>query len=97
MTLLERYIEQANPHEAGHILVGRTLGVPIFGLDHIVLRGPNNEVLPGHFIPSELLSRIPASATSRLRNNIRRSRWDSNPPAIWKQWSFAVQPGLLRN
>lgn len=47
---LEEYIEQANPHEAGHILVGRTIGVPIFGLDHIVLRGPNNEVLPGHFI-----------------------------------------------
>src|SRR6266568_2971077 len=23
------------------------------------------------------------------------SRWDSNPPAVWKQRSFAVQPGLL--
>jgi hypothetical protein len=24
------------------------------------------------------------------------SRWDSNPPAVWKQRSFAVQLGLLR-
>jgi len=39
MTLLERYIEQANPHEAGHILVGRNLGIPIYGLDHIVFCG----------------------------------------------------------
>ena len=24
------------------------------------------------------------------------TRWDSNPPAVWKQRSFAVQPGLPR-
>jgi hypothetical protein len=49
MMPLDRSVEQAIPHEAGHILVGRILGVPISGLDHIVFRGPNNEIVPGNF------------------------------------------------
>ncbi len=54
MTPLEPYVEQAIPHEAGHILVGRILGVPISGLDHIVIRGPNNEVFAGNFATKTL-------------------------------------------
>jgi hypothetical protein len=46
---IKTYVEQAFPHEAGHILVGRFVGIPINGLDHIVLRGRNNELLPGNF------------------------------------------------
>jgi hypothetical protein len=53
MKLLDRYVEQAI-HEAGHILVGRILGVPVFRLDHIVVRGPNNELLPGNFATKTL-------------------------------------------
>jgi hypothetical protein len=54
MTLLVQYVSQAIPHEAGHILVGRILGIPIFGLDHIVIRGPNNEIVPGNFATKTL-------------------------------------------
>lgn len=54
MKPLDRYVEQAIPHEAGHILVGRILGVPVSGLDHIVIRGPNNELLPGNFATKTL-------------------------------------------
>ena len=53
MTRLE-YVEQAIPHESGHILVGRILGVPVFGLDHIVVRAPNSEILPGNFATATL-------------------------------------------
>lgn len=49
MTELELFVEQAMPHEAGHILVGRILGIPINGLDHIVLLGASNELVPGNF------------------------------------------------
>jgi hypothetical protein len=49
MTPQERFIEQAIPHETGHILVGRVVGIPIYGLDHIVIRGPNKEVVAGNF------------------------------------------------
>jgi hypothetical protein len=54
MTLLEQYVEQAIAHEAGHVLVGRILGVPISGVDHIVIRGPNNEIVPGNFATNTL-------------------------------------------
>ena len=33
---------------------------------------------------------------NRCRSQDWWSRWDSNPPAVWKQRSFAVQPDLLR-
>jgi hypothetical protein len=46
---LALYVKQAVPHESGHILVGRHVGLKISGLDHIVIRGPNNEILPGNF------------------------------------------------
>jgi hypothetical protein len=49
-TLKEEYIEQAIPHEAGHIVVGRILGIPVSRLDHEVLREPNGELLTGNFI-----------------------------------------------
>lgn len=54
MKPLDRYVEQAIPHEAGHILVGRVLGVPVSRLDHVVVRGPNNELLPGDFATKTL-------------------------------------------
>jgi hypothetical protein len=44
-TVAERYITQAYPHESGHILVGRLLGLKVSGLDHEVIRGRNNEIL----------------------------------------------------
>jgi len=50
------YVDQAIPHEAGHILVGRILGIPISRLDHVVVRGPNNELLPGNFATKTLAS-----------------------------------------
>lgn len=43
------YTTAAVPHEAGHILIGRTLGLPVRALDHFVLRGSKNEMLPGNF------------------------------------------------
>lgn|ERR1700732_4258734 len=49
MTELELFVEQAMPHEAGHILVGRILGIPVNGLDHIVGLGASNELVPGNF------------------------------------------------
>ncbi len=49
MTILAEYVEQAIPHEAGHILVGRILGLPVYRLEHFVKRGRNNELLPGDF------------------------------------------------
>jgi hypothetical protein len=49
MTALENYVEQAIPHESGHILVGRILGIPVARLDHIVIRSQSNEILPGNF------------------------------------------------
>ena len=49
MTELEAFVEQAIPHEAGHILVGRILGIPVNGLDHIVEFGASNKLVPGNF------------------------------------------------
>jgi hypothetical protein len=49
MTELELFIEQAMPHEAGHILVGRILGIPVNGLDHIVELGASDKLVPGNF------------------------------------------------
>jgi hypothetical protein len=49
MTELELFVEQAMPHEAGHILVGRILGIPVNGLDHIVELGASNELVAGNF------------------------------------------------
>jgi hypothetical protein len=54
MRPLDRHVEQAIPHEAGHIIVGRILGVPISRLDHIVVRGPNNELCAGDFATKTL-------------------------------------------
>jgi hypothetical protein len=49
MTALALFVQQAIPHEAGHILVGRILSIPVVRLDHIIIRGQNNELLVGHF------------------------------------------------
>jgi hypothetical protein len=49
MTELELFVEQAMPHEAGHILVGRILGIPVYGLDHIVELGASSELVAGNF------------------------------------------------
>jgi len=43
------YTTAAVPHEAGHILIVRTVGLPVRALDHFVIRGSNNEMLPGNF------------------------------------------------
>lgn len=43
------YTTAAVPHEAGHILIGRIVGLPVRALDHFVMRGPNNEIVPGNF------------------------------------------------
>jgi hypothetical protein len=43
------YTTAAVPHEAGHILIGRMAGLPVRALDHFVIRGPNDEMLPGDF------------------------------------------------
>jgi len=58
-TLEEDYIEQAIPHEAGHIVVGRILGIPVSRLDHEVLQGPNGELLTGNFITVGLAPQDP--------------------------------------
>ena len=50
MSALEQeYIEQSIPHEAGHIVVARVLGIPVYRLDHEVLPGPNGTLLTGNF------------------------------------------------
>jgi hypothetical protein len=49
MTELELFVDAAMPHEAGHILVGRVLGYPIYGLDHIVNVSLENKLVPGNF------------------------------------------------
>lgn len=48
-TLEQEYVEQSIPHEAGHIVVGRVLGIPVYKLDHEVLAGPNGTLLTGNF------------------------------------------------
>lgn len=50
MTSADQYVEQAIPHEAGHVLVGRTLGVLVHRLEHIVVCGPNKKLFPGDFV-----------------------------------------------
>jgi hypothetical protein len=45
MTTLDPNAEQAIPHEAGHILISRAVGVPARGLDIEVVRLPNNQGL----------------------------------------------------
>jgi hypothetical protein len=60
VTILDQYVEQAIPHEAGHILVGRILGLPVFWLEHFVKRGRNNELLPGDFA-TKVLAPTPAN------------------------------------
>src|SRR5260370_15477019 len=45
----QEYVEQSIPHEAGHIVVGRVLGVPVYRLDHEVLHGHNGTLLTGNF------------------------------------------------
>jgi len=57
--IMEEYIEQSIPHEAGHIVVGRILGIPVYRLDHEVLAGPNGELLTGNFITVGLAPRDP--------------------------------------
>jgi hypothetical protein len=42
-------VEQAIPHEAGHILIGKAVGLPAQGLDHIIIRTPEGQKLPGNF------------------------------------------------
>jgi hypothetical protein len=83
MTPLEHYVEQAVPHEAGHILVGRVLGVPIFGLDHIVVRGPNNDVLAGNFVTK---TRSPEPAAVRI-----------TPPHVLEAYVYMAGGGLAGN
>src|ERR1700746_3928262 len=43
------YTTAAVPHEAGHILIGRMAGLPVRALDHFVIRGFTDEMLPGNF------------------------------------------------
>lgn len=43
------YTTAAVPHEAGHILIGRMAGLPVRALDHFVIRGSSDEMLPGNF------------------------------------------------
>jgi hypothetical protein len=43
------YTTAAVPHEAGHILIGRMAGLPVRALDHFVIRGSDEEILPGNF------------------------------------------------
>lgn len=45
MPTLDPNAEQAIPHEAGHILVSRAVGVPAGGLDVEVVRLPNDQGL----------------------------------------------------
>jgi hypothetical protein len=45
MPILDPNAEQAIPHEAGHILISKAVGVPARGLDIEVVRLPNNQGL----------------------------------------------------
>src|SRR5260370_41895608 len=45
----QEYVEQSIPHEAGHIVVGRVLGIPVYRLEHEVLPGPDGTLLTGNF------------------------------------------------
>jgi hypothetical protein len=49
VTTLDPYVEQAIPHEAGHILIGKAVGLPAQGLDHIVIRTPEGQIRSGNF------------------------------------------------
>jgi len=80
---IRTFVEQAFPHEAGHILVGRVLGVPIFGLDHIVIRGQNRELLPGNFAT---VSRSPAPDAVSI-----------TPPNVLEAYMYMAGGGLAGN
>ena len=43
MAQLDPNAEQATPHEAGHILISKAVGIPARGLDVEVIRLPNNQ------------------------------------------------------
>src|SRR6266536_124934 len=83
--MAERYIKQAYPHESGHILVGRLLGLKVSGLDHEVIRGRNNnEILPGNFITVSMGP--PSPEVVRM-----------SPPAVLRAYAFFVSGGLAGN
>jgi len=80
----ERYIKQAYPHESGHILVGRLLGLKVSGLDHEVMLGRSNEILPGNFITVSMAP--PSPEVVRM-----------SPPAVLRAYAFFVSGGLAGN
>lgn len=45
----QSYTDEAIPHEAGHILVGKTVGLPAGGLDFHVIRHPDGGIIVGDF------------------------------------------------
>src|SRR5260370_37714943 len=45
----QEYVERSITHEAGHIVVGRVLGSPVYRLEHEVLPGPDGTLLTGNF------------------------------------------------
>jgi hypothetical protein len=73
MQLLGPYVEEAIPHEAGHILVGKALGLPPRGLDVNVVRLPNNQGIEvGDFatlaweVPDEEIPKLDPELKARL-------------------------------
>jgi hypothetical protein len=49
LVTLDSYALQAIPHEAGHILIAKIVGMPVYGLDHIIIQSPDGRLLPGNF------------------------------------------------
>jgi hypothetical protein len=80
----ERYIKQAYPHESGHILVGRLLGLKVSGLAHEVIRGRDNEILPGNLVTASMAP--PSPEVVRM-----------SPPAVLRAYAFFVSGGLAEN
>jgi hypothetical protein len=84
MSALDKeYIEQSIPHEAGHILVGRVLGIPVYRLDHEVLPGLNGTLLTGNF------------ATVGLSPNPEALKY--TPPEVLDAYMSYVAGGLAGN
>jgi hypothetical protein len=84
MTTLEDFVEQAIPHEAGHILVGRTLGIPVRALHHIVLLSAAKQLVPGNFA-----TRGFAPADARALEGV--------PPQVIEAYAQMVGGGLAGN
>ena len=87
MTIIDDYIEQSIPHESGHILAGRFVGIPVFRLDHEIILTGTNEISTGNFITVGM-------SPPPVEPLIVRAM---TPPDVLKAYTLFIAGGLAGN